>query len=106
MNQIKKNIIFLQAVATLNDKQVKALLMYSEKGQINALGEVAKNVMTKNLVPPMSYKEALKKDRWAIRAIAEDSATLRSRVNTAVSKSKTISILVRAVLPKLTELVK
>ncbi|NJL55211.1 hypothetical protein HC928_08505 [bacterium] len=85
---------------------MKAMLMHAEKDQINTLGEVAKNVMSKNLVPPLSYKEALKKDRWVIRAIAEDSATLSSRVQTVVTKSKVISLLIRAVLPKLNAITK
>ena len=106
MNLIKENIIFLQAVATLSKKQVKELLKHAEKDQIRAIGEIAKNVLTNNLRPPESYKAVMKKHRWAIRAIAEDRAAHRVRLQTIVRKPDAVSHMIRAILDKLTALTK
>ena len=106
MNLVKENIIFLHAVATLPKKQVKELLRHAEKNQLRSIGEVAKNILTNNLRPLESYKAALKRDRWVIRAIANDHTTYKDRLHTATEKSDTVARLVRSVLKTLTTLTK
>ena len=45
MNIMKENIIFLQAVGSLHDVQVKELLKTADRNQITAIAEVFKNVL-------------------------------------------------------------
>ena len=106
MNLVKENIIFLQAVATLPEKQVKELLKHAEKDQIKSICEVAKNVLTNNLRPPEPYKAVMKKHSWVITAIAGDQATHKDRLQTIVIKPDAVSHMIRSVLNKLTALTK
>jgi len=106
MNNIKENILFLQAVASLSKKQVKELLRHANRSQINVIGEVAKNVLGGNLRLTEPYKTPLKKHRKVIRAIASETTTYADRSKLIVSKAGVISNLIRAVLSRLITLLK
>jgi len=87
MNLVKENIIFLQAIATLPRKQVKDLLRQADKNQLKTIGEIAKNILTSNLKPVESYKTMLKRDKWVIRALAQDHTSYRDRLHTVTEKT-------------------
>jgi len=106
MNNIKENILFLQAVASLSKKQVKEILRHANKNQINVITEVAKNVLAKNLRLTEPYKVPLKKHRKVIRDIASDTTTYTDRARLIVSKASVVSNLISAVLSRLITLVK
>lgn len=106
MNLVKENIVFLQAIATLPRKQVKDLLRQANKKQLKTICEIAKNILASNLKPVESYKTMLKRDKWVIRALAQDRTSYRDRLRTVTEKSDTIVRLVKSVLKTLNALVK
>ena len=106
MNTIKENIIFLQAVGSLPEPQVKELLATADKGQLIAIAEVFKNVLGRVIRLPMEYKDKLTKDRDIIRSIADNKVSHKERLETLVNSSYIVSLLIKAVLKRLLTLAK
>jgi hypothetical protein len=106
MNIMKENIIFLQAVGSLHDVQVKELLKTADRNQITAIAEVFKNVLGGVIRIPTEYKIKLTKDRGTIRSIADNKVSHEERLETLVTSSDIVSLLIKAVLKRLLALAK
>ena len=104
MNVIKSNIVFLQAIGTLPEAQVKELLKTADRAQ--AVAEVIKNVLARVIRLPPDHKEKLRKHKDTIRTIADNKVTLKERQEALAASSDIVSLLIKGVLKRLLTLAK
>ena len=101
MKIVKDNKSFLQAVADLNVKQSKALLLKADKTQLRCISEIAHNIIAGVIQLSTKDKTLLNKFKWAIRKIAGDRKTLKFRHTVILAKMKAVKAIIRVVLQKL-----
>ena len=106
MNVIKSNIVFLQAIGTLPEAQVKELLKTADRAQTVAIAEVIKNVLARVIRLPPDYKEKLRKHKDSIRTIADNKVTLKERQEALAASTDIVSLLIKGVLKRLLTLAK
>jgi hypothetical protein len=103
MKLIKEQLTFLQALVHLPKKQVRHILLNANKSQLEAISEIAHNIMAKVL--PLSEKHitALKAHRAVIRKLSTHTATLHHRKlqTYLANKAEGVSLMLRAVLPSI-----
>lgn len=106
MIDVKDNIIFLKAIASLPKQQAIGILKCASSPQVIVICQIAKNVLANNLKIKEKYKGILKRQRNVIRSLAQSKLSHKKRSALIANNTLSVISLVQAVIDTLKALTK
>lgn len=106
MASVRKNIDFLKGVMCMADEQRLAVLSVATQDQAKVIGDIAANVLKKNLRVGETDKTNLQKHRDFIRLVGSQQTSHSDRLQAIRSNPEAAKALILATTTKLARAVK